>query len=110
MQIDRDRLSSAYSVEKLRISGSENFSRNFLRPGPQASDQLSGSELRQERISLVLHHPLVSSLRKRAEIANEKLAILKTEFFNSIGRFGSFAAAFVAPLERPLRMKADVQK
>jgi hypothetical protein len=85
----------AYSVEKLRISGSGNFSRNFLRPGPQASDQLSGSELRQERISLVLHHPLVSSLRKRAEIANEKLAILKTEFFNRIGHKPPFAAKIV---------------
>jgi hypothetical protein len=74
------------TVEKLGFSGSDNFSRNVLRPAAQASDRLSGSEPRQKRISSVLHYPLVSSIRKRAQIAIKKSTDLKTEFFNSIRR------------------------
>ena len=37
----------ADSVEKLCLSGRDNFSRNFHRPAAQASDKMNRSELRQ---------------------------------------------------------------
>ncbi len=91
----------AYSVEKLCFTVSENFSRNFLRPGAQLSDRMSGSEVRQERISSVLRYPLVSSVRKLTEIANENLPILKTEFFNTIGHEQPVNKQFVTLLGDP---------
>ncbi len=75
----------AYSVEKLCFSRTTKFIRILYRLGPQVSAQLSRSELRQDVFSCGLHHPLVSSVRKTADIANEKSLDLKTEFFNSIG-------------------------
>ncbi len=81
-----DRPLSAYSVEKLCFSRTTKFIRILYRLGPQVSAQLSRSELRQDVFSCGLHHPLVSSVRKTADIANEKSLDLKTEFFNSIGR------------------------
>jgi hypothetical protein len=45
---------------------------------------VSRAELRQEVFSWVLHYLLVSTIRNRPQIANEKSTIFKTEFFNRI--------------------------
>jgi hypothetical protein len=44
------------------------------------------NELRQDVFSWELHYLLVSTIRNRPQIANEKSTIFKTEFFNRIGQ------------------------
>jgi hypothetical protein len=57
---------------------------------------ISRSELRQEGFSWGLHYLLVSTIRNQRQIANEKLAILKTEFFNRIGQEQTFVRRYTA--------------
>ncbi len=66
---------------------------------------LSGSKTRQEVFSWELHYLLVSTIRNRPQIANEKSTIFKTEFFNSIGQEQTFEELpSVSPVFRFLPM------
>jgi hypothetical protein len=61
------------------------FTKNFVRSCAQPVALVSRTELRQEVFSWELHYILVSTIRNRPQIANEKSTIFKTELFNRIG-------------------------
>jgi hypothetical protein len=65
---------------------------------------VSRNELRQGVFSWELHYLLVSTIRNRPQIANEKSTIFKTEFFNRIGHKPSVYNRLIeGPLNRALR-------
>ena len=105
----RDRPIVVYSVEKLRITIIRKFKRIFQSPGAQVKDQLCRSELRQAGFSCDFYYPLVTTVRNDAQIANEIAALCKTEFFNRIGRFPTFANISIRSSERLLTMRADIR-
>jgi hypothetical protein len=77
----------AHSVEKLRFTSSGKFVRIFRSPDAHITVAFSASEALLGGFSCAIYHPLVSRVRKWAQIATEIVALFKTEFFNSIGRF-----------------------
>ena len=79
-----DRLQRVYSVEKLRFSAARKFTRIFRLPGARVTDQLCRSESRQAGFSCDFCYPLVTTVRKTAQIANEIAALIKSEFFKRI--------------------------
>ncbi len=99
----------AYSVEKLRFSAARKFTRIFRLPGARVTDQSCRSESRQAGFSCDFCYPLVPTVLNVAKIANKIAAILKTEFFNRIGRKRTFDFVDFGASERPLSGKADIQ-
>jgi hypothetical protein len=69
----------AYSVEKLGFANGAKFNKEFRLI-------LCASGSTEEVFSWKLHYLLVSTIRNQRQIANEKSAIQKSEFFNRIGR------------------------
>ena len=76
----------ADTVEKLRITMTIKFIGIFRLPGARTTDRLGRSELHQAGFSYDFCYPLVPTVRNAAQIANKIATLLKTEFFNSIGR------------------------
>ena len=75
----------------------QNFDGVFLLPGAQVTDQLCRSELRQARFSWDFCCPLVTTVLNVTQIANEIVALFKTEFFSRIGQKQTVEAWSKAP-------------
>jgi hypothetical protein len=72
------------SVEKLCYTTARKFLGIFRLRGARITDQFCGSEVRQAGFSWDFYYPLITSVQKYAQIANEIVALFKSEFFNSI--------------------------
>ena len=72
------------TVEKLCYTTARKFLGIFRLPGARITDQFCGSEVRQAGFSWDFYYPLITSVQKYAQIANEIVALFKSEFFNSI--------------------------
>ncbi len=62
------------------------FMKNFFRSCAHLLAWISRTKLRQEMLSRQLHYLLVSTMRNRPQIANERSTIFRIEFFNRIRR------------------------
>jgi len=72
------------SVEKLCFTTARKFLGIFRLPGARITDQFCGSEVRQAGFSWDFYYPLITSVQNDAQIANEIVALFKSEFFNTI--------------------------
>jgi len=73
------------SVEKLCFTTARKFLGIFRLPDARITDQFCGSEVRQAGFSWDFYYPLITSVQNDAQIANEIVALFKSEFFNTIG-------------------------
>ena len=75
---------------------------NFVARAAQVTVAFLASEALLGRFSYAIYHPLISSVLIRAQNANNKAALFKTEFFNSISRKRPADFVEFADYERPL--------
>ena len=80
------------SVEKLCFTTARKFLGIFRLPGARITDQFCGSEVRQAGFSWDFYYPLITSVQNDAQIANEIVALFKSEFFNTIERVADVPA------------------